>query len=488
MTASHPDHLDRLIAGVLLPGFEGTTPPPWLAVALGGGLAGVCLFAHNLAGPEQVRALTSELHRLRSDALVASDEEGGGVTRLEAATGSSWPSAAALGRYDDPDATRAVAVGLGRGATDAGVDLVAAPVADVHSDPDNPIIGLRSFGPDPARVAAHVTAFVKGVQSAGTAACAKHFPGHGDTHLDSHLDLPRIDVDKATLRARDLPPFAAAVQAEVAAVMTGHLVVPSFDSAPATLSPRLLGMLRDELGFEGVIVSDALDMAAVSQSFGQLRGAVAALAAGVDLLCLGNPSYPQLYDAACQYDAIRAALRAAVRDGELREERLAEAVGRVAALGGSMAGRRATVAAAEHNTAARAASRRVAAGVLELGGQVALSSPPLVVDLRGDPSIAAGRRVSGVVTALTDRGARVHTGPPGAIPFDRGAVVAVVAAPHRHDEVQGALAHLLATRANTVVVDTGLPDNRSELGDNWVRSWGDSRVQGEVVAERLLDR
>ncbi len=183
-TPSTDPRVRRLARTVLLPGFRGTSAPAWLRREVEDGLGGVCLFAPNVQdgrGHGDVAALTWELHGLRNDLVVASDEEGGEVTRLQVAHGSPYPTAAALGAVDDVAATTAVNAAIGRLCRDHGVDLALAPDVDVNADPDNPVIGLRSFGADPQLVARHAAAAVEGIQSAGVAACAKHFPGHGDT-------------------------------------------------------------------------------------------------------------------------------------------------------------------------------------------------------------------------------------------------------------------------------------------------------------------
>src|SRR5215471_5469525 len=249
------DSVRRLAEGCLLPGFAGTRAPGWVLARLERGLGGVVLFSRNVASPEQVAALTAELHAARPDALVAIDEEGGDVTRMEAATGSSYPGNLALGAAGDVDLTRAVAASLGAELAAAGIDLDLAPVADVNSNPDNPVIGVRSFGADPDLVAAHTAAFVAGLQAAGAGACVKHFPGHGDTSVDSHLDLPVVSGGEAALEIA-LRPFRAAIAAGTSAVMTAHLVVPVLDEAPATLSRAILtGLLRERLGFGGLVIT-----------------------------------------------------------------------------------------------------------------------------------------------------------------------------------------------------------------------------------------
>ncbi|HEY0639743.1 MAG TPA: glycoside hydrolase family 3 N-terminal domain-containing protein, partial [Pseudonocardiaceae bacterium] len=205
--------MNELAAGVLLPGFIGHTPPGWLLDAVADGLAGVLYFAPNIGGAEQVAELSGTLRAVRPDLLVSADEEGGDVTRLRSATGSHLPGNAALGAVDDEAVTEAVATAIGRELRLVGVDLNLAPCVDVNCDPANPVIGVRSFGSDPALVARHGAAYVRGLQAAGVAACAKHYPGHGDTRVDSHLALPEVPADEATVRARELPPVAAAVAA-----------------------------------------------------------------------------------------------------------------------------------------------------------------------------------------------------------------------------------------------------------------------------------
>jgi beta-N-acetylhexosaminidase len=322
--------LDELALRVQLPAFPGTTLAREVGVLLGEGLGGVCLFGSNTAdGPEAVAELTAAIHAAGPGAVVAVDEEGGDVTRLHALAGSPVLGPGALGAVDDLELTRETGRAVGTELASVGIDLDLGPVADVNSNPDNPVIGVRSFGADPAHVAAHVAAWVTGLQSAGVAACAKHFPGHGDTAQDSHLALPTIDADRATLEARELVPFVAAVEAGCASVMTSHIVVPAIDpSRPATLSRPVLSVLRDELGYDGVIVSDALDMAGASAGRGIPEAAVLSLEAGADLLCLGADK-----DVALVRE-VQAAIVAAVRAGRLEEQRLRDAAARLVRLRG----------------------------------------------------------------------------------------------------------------------------------------------------------
>ncbi|NEB79746.1 glycoside hydrolase family 3 protein, partial [Streptomyces sp. SID14478] len=326
---SGTDTLTRNALTVLQPGFPGTTAPDWLLRRLGEGLASVGLFGRNIQTPDQVAALTAQLKAERGDLLVAIDEESGDVTRLEVRTGSSFPGNHALGAVDDVDLTRGVAFELGRRLAECGVNLNWAPSADVNANPDNPVIGVRSFGADTGLVARHTAAYVEGMQSAGVAACTKHFPGHGDTGVDSHHDMPLIDVGLDVLHERDLAPFRAAIAAGTRAVMSAHILVPALDpDRPATLSRRILtGLLREELGYDGLIVTDGMEMQAISSTYGIERGSVLAIAAGADAICVGGG----LNDDET-VTRLRDALVAAVRSGDLPEERLADAAARVRAL------------------------------------------------------------------------------------------------------------------------------------------------------------
>jgi len=248
--------------------------------------SGVVLFDRNIEDVAQLRELTAALHALPSRPLVAIDHEGGRVTRLGPPL-TQFPAAAAVGR-GGPEATHAVGRAMGLELASLGIDVDYAPVLDVHSNPANPVIGDRAFSNDPA--AALAVAFMRGLQSAGLLPCGKHFPGHGDTDRDSHLELPVVRRGVAALQATELAPFRAAIAAEIPMLMTAHVLYPALDrDRAATLSPAILhGLLRDELGFRGVVVSDDLDMRAVSDHAAVPEAAVASLRAGVDWLLLCN--------------------------------------------------------------------------------------------------------------------------------------------------------------------------------------------------------
>ncbi len=273
---------------LLFAGFAGTALPEDLAALIGAGrVGGVVLFARNVGSPEQTRALVAELHE-RAPAVapltVAIDQEGGRVQRLRAPW-TEWPPMRRLGERGSPAETEALARALGRELADLRLDLDFAPVADVDTNPANPVIGDRSFSRDPEEVARHAVAFTLGLQGEGVAACAKHFPGHGDTSVDSHLDLPRIEHDRERLERVELVPFRALAAAGVASMMTAHVSLPRLDPAlPATLSPRVLALLREEIGYQGLVFSDDLEMRAVADRFTPGEVTRGALNAGVDAL------------------------------------------------------------------------------------------------------------------------------------------------------------------------------------------------------------
>jgi beta-N-acetylhexosaminidase len=322
-----PSDLDRDLAGLLCVGFHGTSPSPEVLELIRRGVGGVILFSRNLVDAAQVAELTGALKRAAGRPLLISiDQEGGRVARLRAAHGfTELPPMRRLGDRGDERLALQVGALLGRELRAVGVDQDYAPVVDVDTNPDNPVIGDRSLSSDPERVGRLGAALARGLQSAGVAACAKHFPGHGDTSQDSHRVLPRLPHPLSRLQAVELPPFTALARAGVAAVMTAHVVFEPLDPVrPATLSPAVLRLLRETCGFEGVCVSDDLEMKGIA-GYVPLEVAVpGALAAGVDQLLI-------CHTAAVQHRAIDL-LRGAVETGRIPAARLAEASRRVTAL------------------------------------------------------------------------------------------------------------------------------------------------------------
>jgi len=484
--ARRADPLTRDALTVLQPGFTGTTAPDWLLRRLSEGLASVGLFGRNITSPDQLAALTAQLRAERDDVLVAIDEEGGDVTRLEVRTGSSFPGNHALGAIDDVRLTRDVAHELGHRLRACGVNLNWAPSADVNSNPANPVIGVRSFGADPELVARHTAAYVTGLQSAGVAACTKHFPGHGDTSVDSHHALPRIDAIRSVVLDRELSPFRAAVAAGTRAVMSAHILIPSLDpDRPATLShPVLTDLLRGELGYTGLIVTDGMEMRAIAGTYGIERGSVLAIAAGADAICVGGG----LADDET-VRRLRDALIEAVRSGELPEDRLADAAERVRTLAHWTASAPRTSGTAPSDVGLAAARRALEA--TRSGPGEPLREPPYVAAFTPVANFAVGDETPWGVAAELVRllpGTRTGTftgdaaGEAALTEAGPNRVVAVVRDEHRHPWMSAALDTLLTARPDTIVVEMGVPQ-APRRGALHLATHGAARVCGQAAAE-----
>ncbi|WP_329136299.1 glycoside hydrolase family 3 protein [Streptomyces sp. NBC_01476] len=489
------DVLTRDALAVLQPGFVGTTAPEWVLRQLAEGLGSVALFSRNIETPEQVTALTAQLRAVRPDVLVTADEEGGDVTRLEARGGSSFPGNLALGAVDDIKLTRAVAAELGRRLAACGVNLNWAPSADVNSDPGNPVIGVRSFGADPDLVARNTAAYVEGLQSAGVAASVKHFPGHGDTAIDSHHALPRIDVDLDTLRSREFVPFRAALAAGSKVVMSAHILVPALDpELPATLSPAILtGLLRAPeseggFGYDGLIITDGIEMQAISGTYGIARGTVMALAAGADAICVGGGLSDEQ-----TVITLRDAIVAAVRDGSLPAGRLADAADRVRRLAAWAVEQAGAAGAIAPGADVGLEAARRALRLTRTAAFTPLEGPPFVAAFTPVANIAVGDVTPWGVAAELNRllpGTETATYRAGgtdgvlAAAGDRR-IVAVVRDVHRHGWMADALATILAARPDTIVVEMGVPQ-APPVGALHIATHGAARVCGEAAAEAIV--
>ena len=272
---------------LLVVGFEGINAPPELLARIAEGrVGGVILFSRNLGNLGEIAALTRSLHAATPKGdpplIVSIDQEGGRVQRIKSPL-TLWPAMAKLGERNDEALSTDVGRALGKELAALGFNLDYAPVLDVHTNPQNPVIGDRAFGSIPHRAAAHALAFWRGLEEAGVRGCGKHYPGHGDTATDSHLTLPQVDHDETRLRTTELAPFRAAVAAKVPMLMTAHVVYPAVDVLPATLSKKwLTDILRAELGYDGVVVSDDLDMKAVAERFTVEETVTKSLLAGAD--------------------------------------------------------------------------------------------------------------------------------------------------------------------------------------------------------------
>ena len=281
-------------------------------------VGGICLFRRNIIDRIQVTELCEQLRTFcGDDVLIATDQEGGTVVRA-----TEVPHAAgsmALGAIDDLSITKQAGQLTARGLKHLGINLNFAPVADVNNNPLNPVIGDRSYGANPTKVAEHVAAFVQGLQQEGVAATLKHFPGHGDTAIDSHLELPKLDVSLSRLEEVELVPFKSGIQSGAACVMSYHGLIPVLDAEyPGTLSRKVMtSLLRERLGFEGVCITDALEMEAIARQYSIAEAAILALNAGNDLA---------LYDVhesgVAKHEAVFKAMDKALQDGLLNIEEL----------------------------------------------------------------------------------------------------------------------------------------------------------------------
>ena len=291
--------IEQALGQKLMLSFDGETPSPDILAALERQhVGGVTIFRHrNVANPVQVRQLTATLQQAAAAAgqpplVIAADQEGGTLLALAGTT--LFPGNLALGAAGSAELARRAGHAIGRELAAMGINVDYAPVCDVAQNASNPVVGTRSFGADPAGVAELGAAMVQGLQSAGVAATPKHFPGHGDTSHDSHYGTPVLAYNQESFEAVQLQPFRAAIHAGARLMMTAHVAVPALSGGlelPATLSPAIIGgLLRRKLGFEGVVITDAMNMVAMRQGAGLPIDAIAAAAAGVDLLLLQNDS------------------------------------------------------------------------------------------------------------------------------------------------------------------------------------------------------
>ena len=323
---SVPSAIRRDIGQLLIGSLPGKTVTPEMrSLAREFSLGGIIFFARNIEAPEQVAELAHDTQQLVPSVplWISVDQEGGQVARLKSPF-TKWPPMAVLGRRGDEGLARRFAAALAAELRAVGITLDYAPVLDIHTNPNNPIIGDRALSEDAAMVARLGAAIIEELQRGGVAACGKHFPGHGDTSVDSHLELPLVEHPPDRIRGVECVPFAAAIKAGVAFIMTAHVLVPSLDEKrPATLSRRIVqGMLREELGFKGVILSDDLEMKAIAATYSVPDAAVQAIAAGCDglLICSGDVEVQAL--------ALEALVHA-VEDGRIPFTRIEDALKRL---------------------------------------------------------------------------------------------------------------------------------------------------------------
>ncbi|MFI0537697.1 glycoside hydrolase family 3 protein [Streptomyces sp. WSLK1-3] len=474
-----PVDLDEAAHRCLVAGFEGTTAvPDTLKRLIDRGLGGVILFTRNVRDAEQVRRLTDTLRALRPDLLVAIDNEGGGIGHLAAAGAPEVPGSYALGVVDDPDLTARCADALAGHLATLGITASYAPVADVQRQAGNPIVRTRAFGEDTALVSRHLGAWIAATEARGVASCAKHFPGHGGTLTDSHHELA---VDPRPYDELDLAPFRAAIAAGVPMLMSAHVVFPALDAnRPATLSRRILGdLLRHEFDFDGVLVSDALEMKAIADRYGEAAGARIALAAGADQVIVAVPDLGVTLEC-------RDAVLEALRDGALAEERVREAAGRVQRLVERYATPADEVAPWDAGAGLEAARRAVRGAPVGVRGAHVVDlfpAPHPALNWGGEDLLTEVLAVDPTATGTAVAGE----------PVDSSALVDVILAKAGDAPLVVATCDaglypwqkrlrdlLVARRPGAVQVATGLPDGSA------VCSYGRGKVNLRAVAERVV--
>ncbi|TCC44265.1 glycoside hydrolase family 3 protein [Kribbella capetownensis] len=483
--------LKRLAHGVLFPALGRPKVPHWVGSRIEAGLGGFVIFGKDIVDGSQFQGLAAELHGLRDHVLLSIDEEGGDVSRLANLGGFSMPGNRALGELNDVELTRQAAFQIGLSLVEAGVDWDLAPAVDTAVNPLSPN-GIRCFGADRDLVSRHTAAWVEGMQAAGVSACAKHYPGHGMSGTDAHLATPLVDVSRDELLASYLDPFRAAIEAGVDSIMVSHDLVPQLDDVPATISKVLLtDILRGELGYDGVVITDALEMYGIADVAPLPEAAVRAIEAGADALCLGSWAFLDDVDVAAT------ALVEAVENGRLPLERLQSANERLARLG--------TRPKADVSLRDNALGERLAEQVVVTHGDPVLRADAvLIIRLEPTHSPAAGSSGWGVEKLLRDAGkvvesiglsGQTYNGPGmaragvGEFRSEYGAdsqVVLMVRGAHRFDWQEKLIGELQSQHPDMIVVDMGVSGTDYSGFASWIQTFGSARVCAEAATRRLL--
>jgi len=466
--------VDRTILSTFSPGFGGAVVPEWIKPWLENGLGSVTLFASNTPNFEAAAHLIKELRSYNPDVIITIDEEGGDVTRLFVREGSRYPTPALLGQCDDEGLTYSSYNSMGTTLRELGVDITYAPVADVVAFENNPIVGVRSFGMSTELVARHVGQAVKGLQDAGVGACVKHFPGHGAVLEDSHHDLPHIKMGLAEYEKQHIFPFKQAINSGVAGVMIGHLIVEALDKKlPASLSSKVIrDYLRGVLNFDGLVVSDALDMGAIGGPTKIHESALMALTAGADLLCfsgMGDQSQLVL----SSFDWIKSALDS----GSFSIESLEKSEQRI------VNWRQGNQVKIQNSSSVD--FKKLIQG-FEVSGSVELEPGVInLVEIGTKPTIAAGDVSWGMHRELRAVGIACDIHASDAETLSTKKLVVAFRDAYRDAPLLATLNRLYDRYPEAIFIDMGWP-TREFAPKNLIRAFGSSAVISQAVALRML--
>ena len=468
--------VDRTILSTFSPGFGGAVVPEWIKPWLEKGLGSVTLFASNTPNFEVTTKLIKELRSYNPHVIITIDEEGGDVTRLFVREGSRYPTPALLGQCDDEELTYSSYHSMGTVLRELGIDMTYAPVADVVAFENNPIVGVRSFGMSTDIVTRHVGQAVRGLQNAGVGACVKHFPGHGAVLEDSHHDLPHIKMGLAEYESQHILPFKQAVNSGVAGVMIGHLIIEALDKKlPASLSGKVIQeYLRGILKFDGLVVSDALDMGAIGGPAKIHESALKALTAGTDLLCFSGMG-DQSQFVLSSFDWIKSA----IDSGSLSITSLQESEKRITDWRQKINSKSATSPLIDFKELIRG---------FEISGSVELDAGVInLVEIGTKPTIAAGDVSWGMHRELRAVGIACDIHASDAESLSTKKLVVAFRDAYRDAPLLATLNRLYDRYPEAIFIDMGWP-TREFAPKNLIRAFGSSAVISQAVAQRMRTR
>ena len=450
------------------PGFGGTKVPEWLKKFLDNGLGGVTLFGSNTPDLETTNNLVAQLRIYNPDLIVSIDEEGGDVTRLFAREGSPIPSAALLGKINNLEFTEKCFLNLGNILKSLDIDMTFAPVADVVSSPKNPILGVRSFGIDTDLVCEHIAAAVTGLKKAKVSSSLKHFPGHGGAIEDSHHSLPRVRETYEILEEIHLKPFLSGITAGADSIMVGHLVIESLDAKNAASQSKIVmnEFLRNKIGYQGVIITDALDMGALGGAASISQSAVNAISTGADFLCFSGLSEQEEFVSTSINHVTKA-----ISAGLIDESEIAESSLRIAHLRDQT---KQTIKAKNIN------SDELTSGFEIYGNPKIKSKSIKYSQLSGEPTIAAGHINWGLKNALLSKELNVLE-----VDHFEDVEIVVFRDAWRDRKMYSQITKIKEFNPDCIFIDMGWPTLEFNP-KNLIRTFGVGAITSEAVVSLLL--